>query len=65
MKFHGCNSKSIVWVHNTHIGDARATDMMRAKMVNLGLLTQEQAGRDGVVLVGFGTYRGSVIVVKG
>jgi erythromycin esterase len=64
MKFHGTNAKSIVWAHNTHIGDARATDMARAKMVNLGQLAREQAGRDSVVLVGFGTYKGSVIASK-
>jgi erythromycin esterase len=65
MKFHGSrDAKSIVWAHNTHIGDARATDMSRAKMVNLGQLAREQAGRDSVVLVGFGTYKGSVIAAK-
>jgi len=64
MKFHGKDAKSIVWAHNTHIGDARATDMTQAKMVNLGQLAREQAGRDSVVLVGFGTYRGSVIAAK-
>ena len=65
MKFHGSDAKSIVWAHNTHIGDARATDMARAKMVNLGQLAREQAGRESVVLVGFGTYKGSVIASKG
>jgi erythromycin esterase len=64
MKFHGSDAKSIVWAHNTHIGDARATDMRRAKMVNLGQLAREQAGRDKVVLVGFGTYKGNVIAAK-
>jgi erythromycin esterase-like protein len=64
MKFHGTNAKSIVWAHNTHIGDARATDMRQAKMVNLGQLAREQAGRESVVLVGFGTYKGSVIASK-
>jgi erythromycin esterase len=64
MKFHGNDAKSIVWAHNTHIGDARATDMARAKMVNLGQLAREQAGRENVVLVGFGTYKGSVIAAK-
>jgi erythromycin esterase-like protein len=64
MKFHGSDAKSIVWAHNTHIGDARATDMVRAKMVNLGQLAREQAGRESVVLVGFGTYKGSVIASK-
>jgi erythromycin esterase-like protein len=64
MKFHGDDAKSIVWAHNTHIGDARATDMARAKMVNLGQLAREQAGRNTVVLVGFGTYKGRVIASK-
>jgi erythromycin esterase-like protein len=64
MKFHGSDAKSIVWAHNTHIGDARATDMRQAKMVNLGQLAREQAGHDNVVLVGLGTYKGSVIASK-
>jgi erythromycin esterase len=64
MKFHGNDAKSIVWAHNTHVGDARATDMARAKMVNLGQLAREQAGRENVILVGFGTYKGSVIAAK-
>lgn len=64
MKFHGSCAKSIVWAHNTHIGDARATDMRRARMVNLGQLARKQAGRDNVALVGFGTYRGNVIAAK-
>ena len=36
MKFYGKNSKTIVWEHNTHIGDARATDMANEGMVNVG-----------------------------
>ncbi|MEZ4864942.1 MAG: erythromycin esterase family protein [Caldilineaceae bacterium] len=54
-------AKAIVWEHNTHIGDARATDMSRAGMVNVGQLVREQHEREGVVLVGCGTYHGSVI----
>jgi erythromycin esterase len=61
MKFHGKNAKGIVWEHNTHIGDARATDMKRAGMVNIGQLAREQYGINKVYLVGFGTYVGSVI----
>lgn len=64
MKFHGSGAKSVVWAHNTHIGDARATDMKRFGMVHLGQLAREQAGQNSVVLVGFGTYRGSVIAAK-
>ena len=59
--FHGPRSKAIVWEHNTHIGDARFTDMVRGGMVNVGQLVRERHGGDGVVLVGFGTHRGSVI----
>ncbi|MDZ7704798.1 MAG: erythromycin esterase family protein [Trueperaceae bacterium] len=54
-------AKAIVWEHNTHIGDARATSMARAGMVNLGQLVRERNGRDDTVLVGFGGYQGSVI----
>jgi erythromycin esterase-like protein len=61
MEFYGPQAKGIVWEHNTHIGDARATDMARTGMVNLGQLAREQHQAEGVVLVGFGSYRGSVI----
>lgn len=61
MIHHGPNAKAIVWAHNTHVGDARHTDMAAAGMVNLGQLAREQHGSDGVVLVGFSTYGGSVI----
>jgi erythromycin esterase len=59
--FHGAGSKAIVWEHNTHIGDARATDMKRAGMINIGQLAREQYGEDNVYLVGFGSYAGTVI----
>jgi erythromycin esterase len=59
--FHGANTKAIVWAHNTHIGDARYTDMMRAGMLNIGQLAREQLHNEGVVLVGFGSHHGSVI----
>jgi erythromycin esterase len=61
LNFHGKNSKGIVWEHNTHIGDARATDMKRAGMINIGQLAREQYGINKVYLVGFGTYQGTVI----
>jgi erythromycin esterase len=64
VKFHGKGAKSIIWAHNTHIGDARATSMTRAGMVNIGQLVREQAGTKNVVLVGFGTHRGSVIAAQ-
>src|SRR5690348_17001536 len=61
---HGPTSKAIVWAHNTHVGDARFTDMARAGMVNIGQLMRMGHGDEGVVLVGFGTHRGSVIAAR-
>lgn len=61
LNFHGKNSKAIVWEHNTHIGDARATDMVNEGMFNIGELARMQHHEAGVVLVGFGSYRGTVI----
>ncbi|MEX2541016.1 MAG: erythromycin esterase family protein [Trueperaceae bacterium] len=58
---HGSDSKAIVWEHNTHIGDARGTDMAAAGMVNTGQLARERYGEGDTILVGFGSYRGSVI----
>ena len=61
MQHHGPDAKAIVWEHNTHIGDARATDMADAGMVNTGQLVREAHAPEDVVLVGFGSYGGSVI----
>jgi erythromycin esterase-like protein len=66
MAHHGPGAKAIVWEHNTHIGDARFTTMRSSRTVNVGQLVREAHGEspeqgDGVVLVGFGTHRGTVI----
>jgi erythromycin esterase-like protein len=66
---HGTRAKAIVWEHNTHIGDARFTDMARHGMANVGQLVREERGEgpsdgDGVMLVGFGTHRGTVIAAE-
>ena len=61
MKHHGPEAKSIVWEHNTHVGDARFTDMALAGMVNVGQLVRQAHDENDVVLVGFGTHRGIVI----
>lgn len=55
------DSKAIVWAHNTHIGDYRATDMVLQGQVNIGGLARERFGQENVALVGFTTYRGSVV----
>jgi erythromycin esterase-like protein len=61
MSHHGAGARAIVWEHNTHIGDARFTDMADDGMVNVGQLVREGHAGEGVFLVGFGSYRGSVI----
>jgi erythromycin esterase len=61
MAHHGPNAKAIVWEHNTHVGDARFTDMARAGMFNVGQLVRQQHDADDVVIVGFGTHRGTVV----
>jgi erythromycin esterase-like protein len=61
LKFHGNESKVIVWEHNTHIGDARATDMASEGMVNVGQLLKEKCAADGVIAIGFGSYKGTVV----
>ncbi|MBV9988386.1 MAG: erythromycin esterase family protein [Chitinophagaceae bacterium] len=61
LHFHGAGSKGIVWEHNTHIGDARATNMSRSGMVNIGQLARDAYGKDEVYLVGFASYQGTVM----
>ncbi|HET9056715.1 MAG TPA: erythromycin esterase family protein [Chitinophagaceae bacterium] len=64
LKFHGDNSKVIVWEHNTHIGDARATDMTDEGMFNIGELARIRHHDKGVMLIGFGSYQGTVMAAR-
>jgi erythromycin esterase-like protein len=64
VQFHGAGTKAVVWAHNTHVGDARATSMAARGMVNIGQLARERHGTDGVVLAGFGSYDGSVVAAE-
>jgi erythromycin esterase-like protein len=61
---HGPDAKAIVWAHNTHVGDARATDMVEQGELNLGQLARERHGEENVMLVGFGTHHGEVIAAR-
>jgi erythromycin esterase-like protein len=54
-------ARGIVWAHNTHVGDARATDMYAQRMINIGQLAREKYGEDNVYLAGFSGYQGTVI----
>jgi len=60
----GSDAKAIVWAHNSHIGDARATDMGQARGEhNIGQLAREHFGQ-GAALIGFGTHAGTVSAAK-
>ncbi|MCT8136764.1 erythromycin esterase family protein [Anaerobacillus sp. CMMVII] len=59
--YYGQKAKGIIWEHNTHIGDARATDMASEGMINVGQITREQYGQENIFAIGFGTHHGTVI----
>jgi erythromycin esterase-like protein len=52
-------AKIVVWAHNSHVGDARATEMGEAGELNLGQLARQRYGEE-TVNVGFSTYSGTV-----
>jgi erythromycin esterase-like protein/predicted phosphoribosyltransferase len=52
-------TKVVVWAHNSHLGDERATELSQAGQLNLGQLVRERH-RDDTLLVGFTTYEGTV-----
>ncbi|HEX8844737.1 MAG TPA: erythromycin esterase family protein [Pyrinomonadaceae bacterium] len=55
----GQQAKIVVWEHNSHLGDARATEMGESGELNVGQLVREKYGQ-AAVLVGFTTYKGTV-----
>ncbi len=59
LAFRGAESKAVVWEHNSHIGDASATEMGVRGEFNVGQLCRERFG-DQAYLVGFGTDSGTV-----
>lgn len=61
MHHYGTDSRGVVWAHNTHIGDARATTMAADGQRNIGQVAREALGSDRVLAVGFGTGQGTVI----
>jgi erythromycin esterase-like protein len=62
--FYGPKTKGVIWEHNTHIGDARATDMATEGMVNVGQLTREKYGHQSIYAIGLGTHHGTVIAAE-
>jgi erythromycin esterase-like protein len=55
----GRAAKVVVWAHNSHLGDARATEMGERGEWNVSQLVREKYGGESV-LVGFSTYAGTV-----
>jgi protein-L-isoaspartate(D-aspartate) O-methyltransferase len=59
LNFHGPQSKGIVWAHNSHVGDALATEMSARGEHNIGQLCRSAYGQE-TYLIGFGTHAGTV-----
>jgi protein-L-isoaspartate(D-aspartate) O-methyltransferase len=59
LAFHGPTSKAIVWAHNSHVGDASATEMSARGEYNIGELCRKQYGNT-MYSIGFGTNSGTV-----
>src|SRR4051812_44219967 len=57
--FDGGRTKIVVWAHNSHLGDARATEMSERGEWNVGQLIREKFG-DDTFLIGFTTHHGTV-----
>ncbi len=53
------SAKVVVWAHNSHLGDARATELGRSGELNVGQIARQRHG-DDAVLIGFSTYTGTV-----
>lgn len=56
----GGRTKVVVWEHNSHIGDARATGMSTRGELNVGQLARQRYGEHAVALIGLTTYDGEV-----
>lgn len=59
LAYYGEASRGVVWAHNSHLGDARATDRAHYGELNVGQLCRERFG-DAAYLIGFGTNSGTV-----
>ena len=59
--FYGPGSRGIIWAHNTHIGDARATQMIDQGSINLGQLLRQKYSQSQVYAIGFAAYAGQLI----
>jgi erythromycin esterase-like protein len=55
----GASAGTVVWAHNSHLGDARATEMSRRGEINVGQIVRERYGRTSFS-IGFSTHEGTV-----
>jgi protein-L-isoaspartate(D-aspartate) O-methyltransferase len=63
MQHHGPACKAVVWAHNSHVGDAAATEMSARGEVNIGQLCRERFGTESYH-IGLGTYGGTVAAAE-
>lgn len=63
LEYRGPNAKAIVWAHNSHVGNASATEMGARGEHNIGQLAREHFGGD-LYSIGFGTDHGTVAVAS-
>jgi erythromycin esterase-like protein len=59
LAFYGPKARGIVWAHNSHCGDAAATEMASRGEYNIGHLCRQEFGRQ-CYIIGFGTHSGTV-----
>lgn len=64
LREHGRQGRVVVWAHNSHLGDARATQMGERGEWNVGQLLRERSGAEQALLVGFTTYTGHVTAAR-
>lgn len=64
LEHHGPSSKAVVWAHNSHVGNATATEMGRRGEHNIGQLCREHFGM-ACYTIGFGTNDGTVAAATG
>lgn len=64
-KAKGRAAKIVVWAHDSHIGDARATEMGWHGQLNLGQLVRQRCSEGECLLLGFTTHSGSVTAADG
>jgi len=58
------NPKAVIWAHNSHLGDCRATQLSKKRELNLGQLVREHFGLENTFNLGFSTHDGTVTAAE-